>query len=100
MLKLINLEFEHLDETKGLAATLEHLGSNKELSDTHPCIEAPPRGLISLFSHKVHSFSGELGASPTSRNAWAFKQTGGCRCFNHPIDIPQHSRGVLLRCER
>jgi hypothetical protein len=26
MLKLINLKFEHLDETKDLAAKLEHLG--------------------------------------------------------------------------
>jgi hypothetical protein len=35
MLKLINLKFEHLDETKDLAVTLEHLESNKGLSGTH-----------------------------------------------------------------
>jgi hypothetical protein len=57
-------------------------------------MEAPDGGLISLislFSHKVHSFFGELGASATSHNAYTFKQTEGYRCFNDLIDTSQQA---------
>jgi hypothetical protein len=37
-------------------------------------MKAPAGGLISLFSHKVHSFFGELGASATSHNAYTFNR--------------------------
>jgi hypothetical protein len=49
-------------------------------------MKAPAGGLISLFSHKVHSFFGKLCASATSHNTYAFKQTEGYRCFNDLID--------------
>jgi hypothetical protein len=38
-------------------------------------------GLISLFSHKMHSFFGKLCASATSHSTYTFKQTEGYRCF-------------------
>ena len=48
-------------------------------------MKAPAGGLISPFSHKVHSFFGKLYTSATSHNTYTFKQTESYRCFNDLI---------------
>jgi hypothetical protein len=63
-------------------------------------MEAPAGGPISLFSHKVHSFFGELGASATSHNTYTFKQTEGYRCFNDLFDTSEQAPEGQLRYRR